>query len=50
MFTHMRQNEEEMGRLAIETVLGIMNHDAVAVEKRLPAELVVGASTGPVKE
>ncbi|RAR43080.1 substrate-binding domain-containing protein [Paenibacillus sp. MDMC362] len=49
LFTHMRQNEEEMGRLAIETVLGIMNHDDVAVEKRLPAELVVGASTGPVK-
>ncbi|GAE05973.1 transcriptional regulator, GntR family [Paenibacillus sp. JCM 10914] len=50
MFTHMRQSEEEMGRLAIETVLGIMNHDAVAVEKRLPAELVVGSSTGPVRK
>ena len=49
-FTHMRQNEEEMGQLAVETVLGIMNQDEVAAEERLPAELVVGASTGPVKE
>uniref|UniRef100_UPI0034A02710 GntR family transcriptional regulator n=1 Tax=Saccharibacillus sp. CPCC 101409 TaxID=3058041 RepID=UPI0034A02710 len=45
LFTHMRQSEEEMGRLAIETVLGILNGDMPATDSRLPAELVAGAST-----
>lgn len=49
LFTHIRQREEEMGRLAIETVLGIMAGEQPAAEVRLPAELVSGASTAKVR-
>lgn len=45
LFTHIRQKEEEMGRLAIETVLGILAGTQPAAEVRLPAELVPGSST-----
>jgi GntR family transcriptional regulator of arabinose operon len=46
-FTHMRQNEEEMGRLAIEHVLRIKEGQAVTNNKvTLDAKLVIGQSTG----
>ncbi|WP_172256794.1 GntR family transcriptional regulator [Saccharibacillus deserti] len=48
LFTHIRQKEEEMGRLAIETVLGILSGNQPAAEVRLPAELVPGSSTAVV--
>lgn len=48
-FTHMRQNEEEMGRIALENVLRIMNGEAVPHKVMLEAELVPGNSTGPVR-
>ncbi|MRN54668.1 GntR family transcriptional regulator [Paenibacillus monticola] len=48
-FTHMRQNEEEMGRIAVENVLIIMNGHAVPHKVMLEARLVPGESTGPVK-
>ncbi|MFC6649044.1 GntR family transcriptional regulator [Paenibacillus rhizoplanae] len=48
-FTHMRQNEEEMGRIALENVLSIMNGQSVPNKVMLEAELVSGNSTGPVR-
>ncbi|CAM3475937.1 MULTISPECIES: GntR family transcriptional regulator [Saccharibacillus] len=50
LFTHIRQKEEEMGRLAIETVLGILAGTQPAAEVRLPAELVPGSSTAAVRK
>ncbi|MBT2292758.1 GntR family transcriptional regulator [Paenibacillus albidus] len=47
-FTHMRQNEEEMGRIAVENVLNIMNGQPVPNKVLLDAHLVLGHSTGPV--
>ncbi|WP_438492500.1 GntR family transcriptional regulator [Paenibacillus sp. IHBB 3054] len=46
-FTHMRQNEEEMGRLAVENVLTIMNGHSVPNKVMLEAKLIPGSSTGP---
>ncbi|OZQ69554.1 GntR family transcriptional regulator [Paenibacillus sp. VTT E-133280] len=48
-FTHLRQNEEEMGRLAVENVLQIMNGQAVSNKIMLEAKLISGESTGPAK-
>ncbi|MDQ0116055.1 GntR family transcriptional regulator [Paenibacillus harenae] len=46
-FTHMRQNEEEMGRLAIEHVLRIKEGQAATNNRvTLDAKLVIGQSTG----
>ncbi|GGD50258.1 GntR family transcriptional regulator [Paenibacillus nasutitermitis] len=49
-FTHMRQNEEEMGRIAVENVLSIMNGHAVPNRVALDARLIPGESTGPAKQ
>jgi len=46
-FTHMRQKEEEMGRLAVEYVLDIMGGRTVPNRMTLEATLTVGESTGP---
>lgn len=46
-FTHMRQNEEEMGRIAVENVLNLMNGHPVPHKVMLEAELIPGCSTGP---
>ncbi|MFC5653524.1 GntR family transcriptional regulator [Paenibacillus solisilvae] len=46
-FTHMRQNEEEMGGIAVENVLSIMNGQSVPNKIKLEATLVIGESTGP---
>ncbi|WP_379131824.1 GntR family transcriptional regulator [Paenibacillus sp. sgz500958] len=46
-FTHMRQNEEEMGRIAVENVLRIMDGQSVPNKVMLEAELIPGNSTGP---
>ncbi|QDH23026.1 GntR family transcriptional regulator [Saccharibacillus brassicae] len=50
LFTHIRQKEEEMGRLAIESVLGILAGTQPAAEVRLPAELVPGSSTAAARK
>ncbi|MEF3306325.1 GntR family transcriptional regulator [Paenibacillus sp. GYB003] len=49
-FTHMRQDEERMGRLAVEHVLRLRNGEPVPNKTMLEAELVVGESTGPAAE
>ncbi|MFC3746406.1 GntR family transcriptional regulator [Paenibacillus sp. GCM10012306] len=49
-FTHMRQNEEEMGRIAVENVLSIMNGRSVPNKIMLDAQLITGESTGPARE
>lgn len=48
-FTHLRQHEEQMGRLAVEHVLDIRSGRAAPGKTLLEAELVIGESTGPVK-
>ncbi|MGG6310999.1 GntR family transcriptional regulator [Paenibacillus macerans] len=48
-FTHMRQNEEDMGKLAVENVMAIMDNQTVANKIKLPAELVPGESTAPAR-
>ncbi|PAK52431.1 substrate-binding domain-containing protein [Paenibacillus sp. 7541] len=48
-FTHMRQNEEGMGKLAVENVLAIMEQEPAANKIKLPAQLVQGESTGPAR-
>lgn len=48
-FTHMRQDEERMGRLAVEHVLHIRAGQTVPHKTALEATLVVGESTGPVQ-
>ena len=50
LFTHMRQKQEEMGRLAFENVLKLRNGESVPNKMLLDAELIVGSSTGPVRK
>ncbi|MFF2014878.1 substrate-binding domain-containing protein [Paenibacillus sp. NPDC058177] len=49
-FTHMQQNEEEMGRIAVENVLSIMNGHTVPNKIMLEARLITGESTGPARD
>lgn len=44
-FTHIRQNEEEMGRLAVGNVLRILQGQSVPNKILLEADLIVGDST-----
>lgn len=46
LFTHMRQKQEEMGRLAFEHVLKLKNGESVPGKIQLDAELIPGSSTG----
>lgn len=48
-FTHMRQSEEDMGKLAVENVLALMENRPAANKIKLPAVLVPGESTGPAR-
>ncbi|GBF73598.1 hypothetical protein PA598K_01901 [Paenibacillus sp. 598K] len=48
-FTHIRQSEERIGRLAVENVLRIMRGDVVPNKTQLDAELILGDSTGPAR-
>ncbi|MEV5025714.1 GntR family transcriptional regulator [Paenibacillus sp. LPE1-1-1.1] len=48
-FTHIRQNEEEMGRLAVGHVLQIMQGQAVPNKVMLEADLIIGDSTDKVR-
>ncbi|GIO32385.1 MULTISPECIES: GntR family transcriptional regulator [Paenibacillus] len=50
LFTHMRQKQEEMGRLAFENVLKLRNGESVPNKMLLDAELIVGSSSGPARE
>lgn len=47
--THLRQNQEEMGRLAFERVIRLLDGEALPSRVLLDAELVIGESTGPAK-
>ncbi|MED5016268.1 GntR family transcriptional regulator [Paenibacillus chibensis] len=49
LFTHMRQKQEEMGRLAFENVLKLRSGHSVPSKILLDAELIEGSSTGPVR-
>ncbi|GGG17306.1 GntR family transcriptional regulator [Paenibacillus aceti] len=50
LFTHMRQNQEEMGRLAFENVLKLISGESVPSKILLETELIEGSSTGPVNK
>ncbi len=47
-FTHVRQNESEMGRLAVRILMRQISGEVVRDRVFIEASLVVGASTGPV--
>ncbi|CAM4209701.1 DNA-binding LacI/PurR family transcriptional regulator [Paenibacillus endophyticus] len=49
-FTHIRQNEEEMGRLAVGHVLRIMQGQAVPNKVMLEADLIIGDSTAIARQ
>ncbi|OCT16686.1 GntR family transcriptional regulator [Paenibacillus pectinilyticus] len=46
-FTHMIQNEDEIGRLAVENVLKLKRGEKVLNKTSLDAKLIIGESTGP---
>ncbi|MFD2615027.1 GntR family transcriptional regulator [Paenibacillus gansuensis] len=48
--THLRQNQEEMGRMAFEHVLKLKEGDAVPGKIQLEASLIIGESTGPARK
>ncbi|GFZ88814.1 LacI family transcriptional regulator [Paenibacillus marchantiophytorum] len=48
-FTHLIQNEEEIGKLAVENVLKLKRGEKVANKTSLDAKLIIGDSTGPAK-
>ncbi|MCR2804014.1 GntR family transcriptional regulator [Paenibacillus soyae] len=48
-YTHLRQNEEEMGRLAFEHVLRLRDGEQLPNRVLLDAELIIGSSTGAAK-
>lgn len=48
-FTHLIQNEEEIGRLAVEHILKLHSGEKVPNKVMLDARLVIGESTGPIK-
>ncbi|NQX62253.1 GntR family transcriptional regulator [Paenibacillus qinlingensis] len=48
-FTHMIQNEDEIGKLAVENVLKLKRGEKVSNKTTLDAKLIIGESTGPVK-
>ncbi len=49
-YTHMRQNQNEMGRLAFEHVLQLQKGEASNQRTTLQAALVQGASTGAARQ
>jgi GntR family transcriptional regulator, arabinose operon transcriptional repressor len=48
-FTHLIQDEEEIGKLAIENVLKLKRGEKVSNKTSLDAKLIIGDSTGPAK-
>ncbi|MFC5468933.1 GntR family transcriptional regulator [Cohnella suwonensis] len=46
-FTHLRQNQRELGRLAVDSVLRLIQGDTLPGKISLHAELIQGRSTGP---
>lgn len=48
-FTHMIQNEDEIGKLAVENVLKLMRGEKVPNKTTLDAKLIIGESTGTAK-
>ncbi|MDQ6419741.1 GntR family transcriptional regulator [Paenibacillus sp. LHD-117] len=48
-FTHLRQNQEEMGRLAFEHVLKLRDGETMPNRVLLDAELIIGNSTAKAK-
>ncbi|ANE45501.1 GntR family transcriptional regulator [Paenibacillus swuensis] len=47
--THLKQNQEEMGRLAFEHVLKLREGETVPGKIMLDASLIISQSTGPAK-
>ncbi|MCJ7842466.1 GntR family transcriptional regulator [Lederbergia sp. NSJ-179] len=50
LFTHLKQQEKEIGRKAIENILKMKDHSSVSSKQLLDAELIVGKSTTYVKK
>ncbi|MNC69074.1 DNA-binding transcriptional regulator CytR [compost metagenome] len=48
-FTHIRQNQLEIGKQAFESVLKLHNQEQVAGRVMLPAPLVIGKTTASPK-
>lgn len=48
-FTHMIQNEDEIGKLAVENVLKLKRGEKVSNRTTLDAKLIIGESTGPAR-
>jgi GntR family transcriptional regulator of arabinose operon len=49
-FTHMKQDQEQMGRLAIENVINLKAGQQVSNKILLDAALIIGHSTGPCRK
>lgn len=49
-FAHIRQNEEEMGRLAVDYTLKLLKGEKVANKTALDASLIIGNSTSKVRK
>lgn len=50
LFTHLKQQEKEIGRKAVENILKMKTHSSVSPKQLLDAELVIGESTTHVKK
>ncbi|SDM58798.1 GntR family transcriptional regulator [Sediminibacillus halophilus] len=48
-FTHLKQRETELGKLAVERLLNMYYEETGFEKDRLPAELVIGSSTKKLK-
>lgn len=46
-FTYVMQNQIEMGRRAIESIIKLLHHESVPGKTTLPTKLVVGRTTAP---
>lgn len=50
LFTHLKQQEQMIGRKAVENILKMKNNSSISPRQLLEAELVIGESTAPIKK
>lgn len=48
-FTHLKQNEEELGRLSIKRMLDMYQGESEIKQDRIPASLRIGQTTAPIQ-